>query len=175
MRACSFLSNFSALLLPTDAVAAYAARGIAIWRRSWARKLLLVTFFLIFALHSGLVNYALRFPLESRFAPLLDPSKAGAYDAIVVLTSGVVPASGLIPFSSIDGAMFRRLDEAWRLYRIQRKPIIVSGGHVNPFTPDMDRHRLRATTDPLGCAEKRRVGEGKSRDTFESAVEVQKL
>ncbi len=38
--------------------------------------------------------------------------------------------------------MFRRLDEAWRLYRIQRKPIIVSGGHVNPFTPDKNENQI---------------------------------
>jgi len=37
------------------------------WRRSWARKLLLFTFLLVFALHSGLLNYGLRYPLESRY------------------------------------------------------------------------------------------------------------
>lgn len=146
------------------------------WRRSWSRKLLLATFLIILALHSGPINYALRYPLESRYPPLLDPRKAGAYDAIVVLTGGITPAEGLIPFPTIDQSMFRRLDEAWRLYRIQRKPIIVSGGHVNPFTPDKNENQIAC--DYLirwGVPKSDVLGEGKSRDTFESAVEVHKL
>ena len=149
---------------------------LVFWRRSWARKLLLVTFLIILALHSGLINYALRYPLESRYPPLLDPRKAGAYDAIVVLTAGIAPAEGLIPFPTIDESMFRRLDEAWRLYRIQRKPIIVSGGHVNPFTPEKNENQIAC--DYLirwGVPKSDVLGEGKSRDTFESAVEVHKL
>ena len=164
------------LLLPPVPWLLMLLAVLIFWRRSWARKLLLFTFFLIFALHSGLVNYALRYPLESRYSPLLDPRKAGAYDAIVVLTSGIISAGGLIPFSSIDEAMFRRLDEAWRLYRIQRKPIIVSGGHVNPFTPDMDENKIaRDYLIRWGVPKSDVFGEDKSRDTFESAVEMQKL
>ena len=88
----------------------------------------------------------------------------------------ITPAEGLIPFPTIDESMFRRLDEAWRLYRIQRKPIIVSGGHVNPFTPDKNENQIAC--DYLirwGVPKSDVIGEGKSRDTFESAVEVHKL
>jgi uncharacterized SAM-binding protein YcdF (DUF218 family) len=146
------------------------------WRRRWARKLLLVTFLLILALHSGQVNYLLRYPLESRYPPLLDPRSVGNYDAIVVLTGGSVPARGLIPFPSIDESMFRRLDEAWRLYRLQPKPIIVSGGHVNPFTPTQDENKIaRDFLLRWGVPERHVIGEEKSRDTFESALETQKL
>jgi uncharacterized SAM-binding protein YcdF (DUF218 family) len=146
------------------------------WRRTWARKLLLLTFLFIFALHSGLVNYGLRYPLESRYAPLLDPKTADPYDAIVVLTSGVVTAEGLVPFPSVDEYMFRRLDEAWRLYRIRRKPIIVSGGHVNPFTPDKNENKIaRDFLTKWGVPATDVSGEAASRDTFESAVQVQKL
>lgn len=149
---------------------------LVFWRRSWSRKLLLFTLLLIFALHSGLVNYALRYPLESSYAPVLDPSTVGPYDAIVVLTGGITPAGGLIPFSTLDQSMFRRLDEAWRLYRMQPRPIIVSGGHVNPFTAakgenKIARDYLIAWGVPAGDV----LGEAKSRDTFESAVEIQKL
>ena len=87
---------------------------LVFWRRSWARKLLLFTFLLVLALHSGLVNYGLRYPLESSYEPVLDPSRAGRYDAIVVLTGGIIAPEGLIPLPSIDQSMFRRLDEAWR-------------------------------------------------------------
>ena len=146
------------------------------WRRSWARKLLFVTFCLIVVLHSGIFGYILRYPLESRYPPLIDPTKAEPYDAIVVLTAGMIPAEGLIPFPSIDESMFRRLDEAWRLYHIRPKPIVVSGGHVNPFTPAKDENRIaRDYLIRWGVPKVDVLGEGNSRDTFESAVEVQRF
>ena len=145
------------------------------WRRQWARKLLVFTFLLVVGLHSGPVNFALRYPLESRYRPLLDPRPV-PHEAIVVLTSGMIPAQGLIPFPTIDEHMFRRLEEAWRLYRIQARPIIISGGHVNPFTPDRDENRIaRDFLTRWGVPKNHVIGEDKSRDTFESALEVQKL
>ena len=146
------------------------------WRRRWARKLLFVTLCGILLLHSGLVGHCLRYPLESRYAPLLDPKGVGPYDGIVVLTSTSIPAEGLLPFPTIDEHMFRRLDEAWRLYKIQPKPIIVSGGHVNPFTPDRGENKIAC--DYLirwGVAQHHVSGESKSRDTFENAMETAKL
>jgi len=146
------------------------------WRRRWARRLLIVTFCLITILHSGFVSYGLRYPLETRYPPLIDPTQAEPYDAIVVLTGGSIPASGLIPFPTIAVAMFRRLDEAWRLYRIRPKPIIVSGGHVNPFTPPANENQIaRDYLVRWGVPPNDVVGEDRSRDTFESAVEVQEL
>lgn len=165
-----------ALLLPPTLWLLLLLAVLVFWRRAWARKLLLYTTLLIFALHSGPVNYALRYPLESRYPPLLDPKAAGSYDAIVVLTSGVIPPGGLVPFPSVDEFMFRRLDEAWRLYRIQPKPIIVSGGHVDPFTADKNENKIaRDYLIRWGVPEHDVIGEARSRDTFESAVEVQKL
>jgi len=165
-----------ALLLPPMPWLLLLLAVAIFWQRSWARKLLLLTILLIFALHSSPVNYALRYPLESRFAPLLDPNQAGSYDAIVVLTGGILPAAGLRPFPAINESMFRRLDEAWRLYRIRPKPIIVAGGHVNPFTPDVDENKIaRDYLIRWGVPNSHVLGEEKSRDTFESAIEVQKL
>src|SRR5262245_22906356 len=165
-----------ALLLPPMPWLLMLLTVLIFWHKSWARKLLLITFLLILALHSGSVNYALRYPLESRHPPLLDPRKAGPYDAIVVLTASMVPASGLIPFPTVDESMFRRLEEAWRLYRIQPKPIIVSGGHVNPFTADQDEYKIaRDYLLRWGIPAASVIGEDQSRDTFESAVEVEKL
>ena len=165
-----------ALLLPPMPWLLMLLAVLIYWHRQWTRKLLLITFLLILALHSGSVNYALRYPLESRHPPLLDPRKAGPYDAIIVLTGGIVPASGLLPFPTIQESMFRRLEEAWRLYRIQPKPIIVSGGHVNPFTPDKNENKIaRDYLIRWGVPAANVIGEGQSRDTFESAVEVAKL
>ena len=168
------------LLLPPTVWLILLLIALVFWPRRWARKLLAVTWLLIFALHSGLLNHALRYPLESSYAPLLDPKAAGSYDAIVVLTSGSVAAEGLIPFPSIDESMFRRLEEAWRLYRIQPKPIVVSGGHVNPFTPAKNETAIApeylARHRALGGERGQDVfGEDRSRDTFESAEEVQKI
>jgi uncharacterized SAM-binding protein YcdF (DUF218 family) len=146
------------------------------WRRRWARKLFFAAFCLILVLHSGFASYGLRYPLESRYTPLIDPMKNEPYDVIVVLTGSSIPAGGLIPFPTIDAAMFRRLDEAWRLYRIRRKPIIVSGGHVNPFTPAMSENQIaRDYLIRWGVPANDVLGEDRSRDTFESALEVQKL
>ena len=165
-----------ALLLPPMPWLLMLGAVLVFWRRRWARKLLLATFLLVLALHCGPLNYLLRYPLESRYPPLVDPATAGSYDAIVVLTSGSVPATGLIPFPSIDEAMFRRLDEAWRLYRIRPKPIIISGGHVNPFTPARDENKIaREFLIRWGVPKSDVIGEEKSRDTFENALESQKI
>ncbi len=146
------------------------------WRRRWARTLLFLTFCLIVALHSGFVGYALRYPIESRYPPLIEPARAEPYDAIVVLTAGSIPAGGLIPFPSVDGEMFRRLDEASRLYHLRPKPVIISGGHVNPFTPSKNENKIaRDYLIRWGVPARDVLGEDKSRDTFESAVEVGKI
>ena len=88
----------------------------------------------------------------------------------------MIPVGGLVPFPSIDEFMFRRLDEAWRLYRIRRKPIVVSGGHVNPFTPDRDENAIaRSFLVKWGVPKEDVYAEDRSRDTFESAVEVKKF
>ena len=165
-----------ALILPPMPWLLLLLAVLIFWRRPWARKLMLFTFLIIVALHSGPVNYALRYPLESRYPPVIDPRVSEPYDAIVVLTSSMTPAEGLIPFPTIDESMFRRLDEAWRLYRLHPKPIVVSGGHVNPFTPPMNENKIARDYLVLwGVPKAQLIAEGKSRDTFESALEVNKI
>ena len=165
-----------ALILPPMPWIILLLGVLIFWRRQWARKLLFLTLFLIVALHSGPVNYMLRYPLESRYAPLTDPRTVEPYDAIVVLTSSIAPAGGLVPFPAIDEYMFRRLDEAWRLYRIRPKPIIVSGGHVNPFTAPKNENQIARDYLALwGLPQGHLIAEPNSRDTFESAIEVQKI
>ncbi len=159
-----------ALILPPTSWLLLLLLVLIFWRRRWSRKLLFLTFSLLLSLHSGITSYALRYPLESRYAPLIDPRTVEPYDAIVVLTAGVTPAGGLIPFPTIDEHMFRRLDEAWRLYRIRPKPIIISGGHVNPFTPNRNENKIARDYLILwGVPKDVVIAEDKSRDTFESA------
>jgi uncharacterized SAM-binding protein YcdF (DUF218 family) len=161
------------LLLPPTPWLLLLFGVLVFWRRRWARTLLAMTLLLVLALHSGPVNYVLRYPLESRYPALIDPTTAAPYDAIVVLTGGTIAATGLIPFPSVDQTMSRRLEEAWRLYRIRPAPIVVSGGHVNPFTPAMGENRIaRDTLIRWGVPEDHVIGEEQSRDTFESAVQT---
>jgi len=146
------------------------------WHRRWTRKFYGFTLLLIIAMHSGIVGYWLSYPLESRYPPLLDPRSVGDYDAIVVLTSSVFHREGLIPYPSLDQAMFRRIEEAFRLYQIQPKPIVVSGGHVNPLTPARDENKIpRDYLARWGVRPQHIIGEANSRDTFESAVQVEKI
>ena len=149
---------------------------LVFWRRRWARKLLFATTVLIVALHTGYLSSLMRYPLESRYPALIDPRGAEPYDAIVVTMGGVIAPGGLIPFPSLDQAMFRRLDEAWRLYRLDPKPIIVSGGHVNPLTPPENENGIACDFLHLwGVPKAHVISEPDSRDTFESAVQVQKI
>lgn len=168
-----FLKPF--LLPPMPWLMMLVVAGI-FWRRRWARGLFWVTVVLIFALHSPGVGMWVRYPLESRYTHLMDPASAEPYDAIVVLMGGIIPAGGLVPFPTVKEALFHRLDEAWRLYRLHPKPIIVSGGHVNPLTKD--QHENQIACDYLirwGVPKGQLVSEPRSRDTFESAIEVEKI
>ena len=149
---------------------------LVFWKRGWARKLFALTLVFVFILHSALLNHALGYWLETRYPPLIDPRKAGSYDAIVVLTGASIPATGLIPFPSISSSMFRRLEEALRLYRLEPKPVLISGGHANPFTPSHGENAVAC--DYLrrwGVPPEHVLAEAGSRDTFESALAVRQI
>src|ERR1051325_4880049 len=146
------------------------------WRRRWGRVLFWVTLSVIFIFHSPYVGRELYYGLESRYAPLIDPARAEPYDAIVVLMAGTIPADGLVPFPTVTGPLFHRLDEAWRLYRLHPKPIVVSGGHVNPLTPAHNENQIACDYLILwGVPKDAVISESNSRDTFESAIEVEKI
>ncbi len=164
------------LILPPTSWILLLALVLIFWNRRWARKVLLATFILITLLHFGPLQKIVRYGLESQYASLEDPSQVGPYDAIVVLTGGQVPAGGLIPRPTISQSMFRRLDEAWRLYRVLPKPIIVSGGHADPFTDPRNENKIARDYLLLWKVPPEHViSEPNSRDTFESAVEVKKI
>ena len=168
-----FLKGF---ILPPMPWILLLALILIFWNRRWARRALLWTFVLVVLLHSNPVQRYTRYSLESRYPPLIDPNKAEPYDAIVVVTGGMVPASGLMPFPNISETTFRRLDEAWRLYRSAPKPIIVSGGHVDPFSLPQDENKIVCDYLRLwGVPAEYVIPEPESRDTFESALEVKKI
>src|SRR5262249_27607765 len=106
-----------ALILPPMPWLLMLLGVLIFWRRPWARNLFFVPSFLFFVPTGGAFGSLLPYPFKWIMAPLTAPAKVEPYDAFVVLTGGIIPAEGLIPFPSIDESMFRRLDEAWRLYR----------------------------------------------------------
>src|SRR5712692_6825165 len=112
------------------------------WQRRWARKLLFATVVLIAVIYSGQANGPLRRPLESRYPPLLDPRGAEPYDAIVVLMSSTIPATGLIPFPSLDEYMFRRLDEGGGVCGWGGRAVVVCGGDVGRGGPPRNENQI---------------------------------
>jgi len=160
------------LILPPTPWIVLLVLVVIFWRRRWARTLLLAVTALIIVLHTGIVNNWLRYPLEARYPILLDPAEAEPYDAIVVLLGHVSSPTPLTPFPSLSESMFHRLDEAWRLYRIRPRPIIVSGSQIPP------RDENRAAGEYLvlwGVAKDHVISEANSRDTFEGTLEVRKI
>ena len=72
--------------------------------------------------------------------------------------------------------MFRRLEETLRLYQIDPKPVLVSGGHANPFTPNLGENGIACDyLHRWGVRPEHIFSEAGSRDTFESAVAVAKI
>ena len=146
------------------------------WRKRWARGLFWTAFAVLFLFHSPHFSDLLRHPLESRYPALMDPAAAEPYDAIVVLMAGVIPEGGLVPYPTVSEPLFHRLDEAWRLYRLRPRPIIVSGGHVNPLTRPRNENQIACDYLILwGVPREQVIAEAYSRDTFESAIEVDKI
>jgi uncharacterized SAM-binding protein YcdF (DUF218 family) len=163
------------ILPPMLSLILLAVAGI-FWRRRWARVLFWIVFVMLIALHSPYVAMKLRHPLESSYEPLVDPAHVEPYDGIVVLMAGTIPAGGLVPFSTVSEPLFHRLDEAWRLYRLHPKPIIVSGGHVNPFTQPQNENQIACDYLILwGIPKDQVISEPRSRDTFENAIEAGKI
>jgi uncharacterized SAM-binding protein YcdF (DUF218 family) len=164
------------LILPPGIWLALMLAVLLFWRRAWARKLLLATFLLVLVMHSAPIAQLLGWSLESRYPWLPDCRKAGGYQAIVVLTSSAEAVHGLVPYPTMDAAGFRRADEALRLYRCDPKPVIVCGGHVDPFTPAAGENQIICSfLTRWGIPVDRVIPESKSRDTFEGAIEVGKI
>jgi uncharacterized SAM-binding protein YcdF (DUF218 family) len=164
------------LILPPGCWLLALVAVLIFWKRRWARKLLLATVIVIFALHSDLAANGLGWLLESRYRPLLDPRGIGPYDAIVVLTAGVTPPSGLVVFARLSEAQIHRLEEAIRLYRLNPRPIVISGGHVDPFEPpEGENDAIAGYLHERGVPREHVVNEAASRDTFESALELRKI
>ena len=113
-------------------------------------------------------------PLETSQPPLKD-SGAPA-DAIVVLAGGVRDLSWLGLEPEPSALSLERLVKGVMLYRVVRRPLIISGGTgslVQPRIPEADAFTRAALG--LGVLERDIVIENKSRNTLENAREVRGL
>ncbi len=112
-------------------------------------------------------------PLEYTYKqPTLAEVKAGS--AYVVLGGGVNDFAPDIDGEGTPGSeAFQRLICAYRLYRIDKKPIIFSGGII--FERRSEAEVAKRILLSLGVNEKDIFMEGKSKDTFENAKYVKEL
>jgi uncharacterized SAM-binding protein YcdF (DUF218 family) len=116
----------------------------------------------------------LMLPLENTYAQL-NVKDISAHDVYVVLGGGIYDnAPDLEGIGSPTGDSLERLVYAYRLYRIQPLPIIVSSGkgfkYEAPEAPVMRRYLVQ-----MGVPEKSISMDSTSRNTYENAMEVKTL
>jgi len=123
------------------------------------------------------VSDFLLWSLESKYPPIINIKDIKDTNTIVVL-SGTVKANQAYPITSqLSESAVSRILEAFRLYLFLDNPnVIISGGSGNPFFQDIKASRVMANLASfIGMPESHIVCEGNSRDTYESAKEVQKI
>jgi uncharacterized SAM-binding protein YcdF (DUF218 family) len=150
-----------------------------LWRKrqEGRRRLLLPTilFALLWLACTPLVSYLAVGSLEWSYPPLRE--RPADIDAIVVLSGYVyVPETeGARP--ELGTSTLSRCLRAAEVYRVGRRcPVVVSGGKVDPSSPGPAfAESMRDFLVQLGVPETDLVVEGRSRNTFENAVETSRL
>ncbi|MDD5009091.1 MAG: YdcF family protein [Syntrophorhabdaceae bacterium] len=127
----------------------------------------------IYILSIGPTGNLLLMPLENSFpVPSLEEVKTG--DAYVVLGGGVYDnAPDVDGKGALSGDSLARLLTAYKLYRICKKPIILSGGRI--FGRGAEADIAKRTLLSLGAGEQDIIAEPKSIDTRESAQFVREV
>jgi uncharacterized SAM-binding protein YcdF (DUF218 family) len=168
------------LLQPTFLLYLLTALGVALlWRkRQESRRRLLwltVAFLALTLLCVPAVGHLALGTLEWPYPPLEQrPQDA---EAIVVLAGYVIPPSGSRSQAELGEDTLRRCVKAMELYRQGKAcPVLVSGGKVNPDDPGPTcAEAMRDFLVRVGVKADDVILEGRSRDTFENAVESCKL
>ena len=113
-------------------------------------------------------------PLENQYmVPAMDELRTS--DAYVVLGGGVNNKSAdIFGQGTLSGDSTARLVAAYRLYRMARKPIIISGGPVYPSEVPESEIGKRFLVK-LGVRNDHIMTESRSRDTQENAIYTKEL
>ncbi|MCX8021680.1 MAG: YdcF family protein [Syntrophorhabdaceae bacterium] len=112
-------------------------------------------------------------PLEDAYKipPMTEVKKADAY---VVLGAGVYDnAPDIDGTGTLTGEATMRMLCAYRLYRVNRRPIIISGGEV--FGRRAEAEVAKRVLLSLGVDERDIIAEIKSKDTYENAKYVKAM
>jgi uncharacterized SAM-binding protein YcdF (DUF218 family) len=127
----------------------------------------------IYVLSIGPTKDLLLVPLEDSFpVPAIETVKTG--DAYVVLGGGIYDnAPDVDGKGTLSGDALARVLAAYKLYRISKKPVILSGGRILGRTAEADI--AKRTLLSLGVGEKDIITESKSMDTYENAMFVKEL
>lgn len=168
---------FTAWILPPG----LAITALFIWAILLLRKkqtgigiLMLIFAASVYTACLGPLADKLMLPLENSFAQL-NIKDLSPHDVYVVLGGGIHDNSpDLEGTGSPTGDSLQRLVYAFRLYRIQPLPVIVSSGKgfkcEKPEAPVMKRYLVQ-----MGIPEQEIHMEATSRNTYENALDVKKL
>ena len=137
------------------------------------RILALVFALFIYMLSIGPTKDLLLIPLEDSFPiPSIEEIKRG--DAYVVLGGGIYDnAPDVDGKGALSGDALARVLAANKLYRISKKPVILSGGRI--FGRTAEAEIAKRTLASLGVSEKDIITESKSIDTYENALFVKEI
>lgn len=112
-------------------------------------------------------------PLEDAYkVPSVDTIKT--YDAYVVLGGGINEnAPDLNGEGQLSSESLPRVVDAYRLYKIEKKPVILSGGNV--YGKKSEAQIAKRFLISLGVSEKDIIIEENSKDTYENALFVKEI
>jgi uncharacterized SAM-binding protein YcdF (DUF218 family) len=155
-----------------------AATLAALWFRRQERRrrlLVLTVVFLLLTLYClPATGYFLLRPLEEPYPPLV--RRPEGIQVIVVLGSGVRASEGSgLPAVPDPSGLYRCLRAAEMYRQGPPCPVLVSGGAVDPNTPESCARVLRDLLLRLGVAPKDMIEEEASTNTYENAVECVRI
>ncbi|HPU28820.1 MAG TPA: YdcF family protein [Syntrophorhabdaceae bacterium] len=127
----------------------------------------------LYSISIELVKDMFIIPLEDAYkVPPVEAIKN--YDAYVVLGGGINEnAPDLNGEGQLSSESLPRVVDAYRLYKMERKPIILSGGRVYGEKPEAQIAKKFLIS--LGVNEKDIITEENSRDTYENALLVKEI
>ena len=147
----------------------------ALKRLKPAIGVLLFTTALIYLLSTEVVSNALLLPLEDA-VPYPKPEEIKECSVIVVLGGGRVSRCPSENFKScVRPQVAMRLFEAFKVWKQNPVPIVVSGGKVFERGEEPESTAMKRFLVHLGVPEESIIEEGASRNTFENAKKTKEL